>query len=52
MKIFRKKNWYEKKVQKWTGRDMVRATGFIIIVTTAFCSLPIIGCLLKEKFDS
>lgn len=47
----RKKNWFNKKVNRWTGADMVHATGFVTLLTTMICGLPFVGILVKEKLD-
>lgn len=49
MFMFRKK-WYEKKVTKWTGRDLFAGTTFMTVVLTTLCSLPLVGMFVKEKY--
>lgn len=51
MKIFKRKKWYNKRVNRWNGKDMVQATGWITLMTTALAGLPFIGYLIKEKLD-
>lgn len=46
-----KKNWWNKKYSKWTGRDMFKAILSITGVTTLICSIPIVGIWVKEMID-
>lgn len=43
----RKKNFWNKKVKSWNGKDTTLFTVFLTTLT----ALPFIGILIKEKLD-
>lgn len=47
----KKKNWMNKKVQKWNGKDMLKATTALTLVCSAIAGAPFIGLVIKEKLD-
>ena len=49
--MIKRKKWYNKKVQKWTGRDMIEGSIVLSIITTALMAIPVIGVLIKENLD-
>jgi hypothetical protein len=49
--MFRKKTWWNKKTQKWNGRDMFKATLTMTGIVTLLSCIPIIGVWIKEELD-
>ena len=49
LNMFKKKKWYQKRVSKWTGKDLLQGTLITTLLTTVLASIPIVGYCIKEE---